>query len=102
MRRRKLSPASNIIGQYTFFSIVLLLGFYVIRFRFGIWLISVVTVLLIAVSLASYGFRFVRLLKGHQLETGVDRPLYKILRVTVTVVILAICAVMLVAEIWPS
>jgi len=102
LRRRKVPLASNVTGQYTFFSIVLLLGFYVVRFRFGIWLISVITVLLVAISLASYGYRFVRLWRGLPMDSSPDRQLYRILRVAATVVILAICAVMLVVEKWPQ
>lgn len=101
LRRRKVSPASNITGQYTFFSIVLLLGFYVVRFRFGIWLFSVITLVLIVLSLANYGYRFSRILRELPIESSQDRRLFRFLRVAVTTLILATCAAMLVVEKWP-
>lgn len=101
LRRRNLSPASNITGQYTFFSIVLLLGFYVIRFRFGIRLFSVITLVLVALSLANYSYRFFRLMRGLPIENSRDKRWYRVLRVAVTTVVLAICAVMLLVENWP-
>ncbi|PWB71467.1 hypothetical protein C3F09_07815 [candidate division GN15 bacterium] len=100
LRRRKFPTPSNIIGQYTFFSVVLLLGFYVIRFGFGIRLITIITLLLILWSVGSYGRRFVRIIRNLPAEPPADRPIYKVLRVTLTALILAICAVMLVLEKW--
>lgn len=101
LKRRKIPTPSNVIGQYTFSAIVLLLGFYVIRFAFGIRLITLFTVVLILVSLGSYGRRFVNILRNRPVEPPVDRPIYRVLRVAVTVAVLAICAIMLVLERWP-
>ena len=100
MRRRNISTPSNFVGQYTFFAVVLLLGFYVIRFAFGIRLITVITVLLILLSLGSYGHRFVQIARNRPVVPPADRLLYRVLRVTITAVVLAICAVMLVLEKW--
>ncbi len=101
LRHRSVRTPSNLIGQYTFFAIILLLGFYVVKFAFGIRLFTVITLLLILVSLSSYGRRFVRILRNQPAGTTNDRPVYKVLRVIITAIILAICAVMLVIEKWP-
>jgi CDP-diacylglycerol--glycerol-3-phosphate 3-phosphatidyltransferase len=100
MRKRKVSLASNIVGQYTFFSILLLLGFYIIKFQFGIRLMSIATMLLILASLISYARRLIVLFRGIPTELPPDKKLYKTLRVSVTAIILAICVVMLVLEKW--
>jgi cardiolipin synthase len=100
LRRKNISSPSNVIGRYTFFAVILLLGFYVIRFAFGIQLVTVITVFLLLLSLGSYGLRFVRIARNRPMEQPTDRPIYRVLRVTVAAVLLAICAVMLVLEKW--
>ncbi|PWB68173.1 hypothetical protein C3F09_12190 [candidate division GN15 bacterium] len=102
IRHWNIRTPSYIVGQYAFFSVILLLGFYVIRFNFGIELITPISVALMVLSLISYGRRFARILRNQPVTPPTDRPVYKILRVTLTVVILAICVTMLIVEKWLS
>jgi CDP-diacylglycerol--glycerol-3-phosphate 3-phosphatidyltransferase len=81
---------SNLTGKYTFGSIAVLLGSYVIRFDFGITLFTYVTVALIAASTIAYVRIFLLAKKGIAPEPFVDRSFYRGARVVITIVIAAV------------
>ena len=93
VRRRQITLPSNITGQYAFFSVVMLLGFYVIRFKFGQELATVVTVILVAASSLSYARRFLLIMRGKPAPVFHDRPVYRWLRIGLTGLLLASCLV---------
>ena len=80
MRGRKLVLPSNITGKYAFGLMAFLLGSYVIRFQFGIWLTTIGTILLLILSTIIYTRVFVRVRRGQALPVFTDRPVYKALR----------------------
>ena len=90
LRGRDVTLPSNITGKYAFGSIALLLGAYVIRFSFGIELFTWVTLILIALSTVNYARVFVKVRAGEPVPQFDDRPMWKILRVAVSVVIAGI------------
>jgi CDP-diacylglycerol--glycerol-3-phosphate 3-phosphatidyltransferase len=79
---------SNMTGKRAFAAIALLLGSYIIRFDFGIMLMTYVTIILVAASTTIYIKCFVLLRKGVPLTPFADRPLYRITRAVVTIAVL--------------
>jgi CDP-diacylglycerol--glycerol-3-phosphate 3-phosphatidyltransferase len=98
LKKRRITLPSNIIGQYTFFAIAVLLLTYVINFSFGKQLIIPVVVLLLVYSALSYGRRFRIMLKEGQTPLWRDRLVFKIVRVGITVVLAGVYIVMLIIE----
>lgn len=92
-------PSSNLTGKYAFASIAVLLVSYVIEFSFGIRLLTVLTVPLIAISFILYARVTVRILKGQPPPEFQDRPMFRIARVSMTTVISAIYLVKLAQDI---
>lgn len=81
---------SNLTGKYTFAAIAVLLGSYVIRFDFGITLMTYVTITLIAASTIIYARCFVLLKRGVSPTPFVDTPLYWIARTLVAISVLRV------------
>ena len=98
IRQRQITTPSNITGQYTFSAVVLLIGFYVIRFQFGCVLMTVITVVLIAASVAMYGYRLRKLLRGAPITPFKDKLFYRVLRIVATVLVAAVCIVKFIAD----
>lgn len=96
--RRKITMASNLTGKYTFFSIVILIGFSILSFQSGVKFVAVLTLLLLVASLAIYTRVMIRLLHGVAPRVFHDRPLFEALRIGTTVVLLVICVVFFVME----
>lgn len=90
LQGRKVVVGSNITGKYTFTAIAFLLGSYVIRFEFGIALLTPITVALVGLSTVLYARVFIRLRRGEPPPSEVDRPVYKVLRVLALVLFLAV------------
>lgn len=88
--RIKEIPASNLTGKYGFASIAVLLVSYVINFDFGIRLLTVIVIPLIAFALIFYGRALIRVLQGKPLPHFHDRPTYRIIRTVTTVIISAV------------
>ena len=80
-------PASLLTGKYYFSSVAVLIASYIIRFNFGIWLMSIIAIILMILSTLFYFMRFHDVLKGKVLEDFEDKPVYKILRVGLTLII---------------
>jgi CDP-diacylglycerol--glycerol-3-phosphate 3-phosphatidyltransferase len=80
-------PASNLSGKYGFAAIAVLLCSYVIEFRFGIWLFTWITLVLILLSLIMYGRRFALVMRGRPLTQFHDKTIYRIMRIAATWII---------------
>ena len=76
---------SNLTGKYAFTAIALLLGSYVIRFDFGIELMTYITVILIAASAIIYARIFVLLRRGTSPASFTDRFVYRATRVVIII-----------------
>jgi len=87
--RIKGIPASNLTGKYGFASIAVLLVSYVIDYDFGIRLLTVIVLPLIALSIIFYGRAMILVLNRKPLPHFHDRPMYRMLRTATTVVISA-------------
>ena len=96
--RRKITMASNLTGKYTFFSIVILIGFSILSFESGLKFVAVLTLLLLVASLAIYTRVMIRLLHGVAPRVFQDRPLYQTLRLGSIVLVLVICVIFFVME----
>ncbi|UCE24301.1 MAG: CDP-alcohol phosphatidyltransferase family protein [Candidatus Zixiibacteriota bacterium] len=90
LRGQKVVIPSNITGKYAFGVMAFLLGSYVIRFEFGIILTTWVTVVLLILSTIIYSRVFLRANRGQPQPVFVDKPLYKVLRISASVVALAV------------
>lgn len=88
--RIKGIPASNLTGKYSFASIAVLLVSYVIDYDFGIRLMTVIVLPLIALSIIIYGRAMFVVLKGGAIPRFHDRPVYRFLRTATTVIISAV------------
>jgi cardiolipin synthase len=88
--RIKGIPASNLTGKYGFASIAVLLVSYVIEFEFGIRLLTVIVLSLIALSIILYGRAMYLVLKGGTLPHFHDRTAFRVIRTAVTVGISAV------------
>ncbi|MEW6051704.1 MAG: CDP-alcohol phosphatidyltransferase family protein [Candidatus Zixiibacteriota bacterium] len=84
---------STATGKYAFFYILLLIGFYTIRFDFGVTLFTWLVVGLIIAVAVVYGRRLVRMYRGLSEPPHSEPPLYGRLRVGLTVAILVVCAI---------
>lgn len=100
VKARSITLPSNVTGQYTFFAVVVLVTFYVIRFDFGATLATIATVCLVLASLANYGRRFYLIMRGRPAPVFHDRPVYKWLRIGLTALLLSLCLVMFILENW--
>jgi cardiolipin synthase len=81
---------SNVTGKYTFVSIVVLLASFIIRYEFGIMLMTYVAVSLIIISTFIYAKSFILARKGFSPTLGVDRPMHKIARVAIAIAVSAL------------
>jgi len=94
----RLTTPSNLTGKYAFGAIVLLLASYVLRFDFGIQLITYVTLVLITASMFTYGRIFVSLRQGRPAPIFHDKSAYRIIRTGLTVILSAIYLVRLYSD----
>ncbi len=86
LRGKKVVVGSNLTGKYAFSAIAVLLGSYVIRFKFGIATAPWIVVALIAFSIVLYARVFLRIRRGEEAPVFIDRPLYRILRTAATTI----------------
>ncbi|MEW6411860.1 MAG: CDP-alcohol phosphatidyltransferase family protein [Candidatus Zixiibacteriota bacterium] len=98
LRGRKVVIPSNITGKYTFGVMAFLLGSYVIRFPFGIWLTTWVTVILLILSTLIYARVFWHVRRGQAPPVFRDKLMYKVLRVSLSSFALGVYLFRLVAE----
>lgn len=77
MRGRELTLPSNLTGKYAFGCIAVLLTSYVIRFPFGITVLTWLTVILLVASTINYARVFVAVRRGLAPTLFKDRPVYR-------------------------
>lgn len=82
--RKHLVVPSTITGKYTFFFIVALLACSVIRFEFGVEVLSLVVKILIIVSVSIYYRTYLKIKAGESVPLFQDRAVFKILRIGLT------------------
>jgi CDP-diacylglycerol--glycerol-3-phosphate 3-phosphatidyltransferase len=80
-------PASNLTGKYSFASVAVLLVSYVIDYDFGIRLLTVIVLPLIALSIIFYGRAMIHVLKDKGMPHFHDRLTYRVLRTATTIII---------------
>ena len=85
-----VSLSSNLTGKYTFAAIVVLLGSYIIRFDFGIRLLTPIVIVFLAASTVSYLGVFWSIQRNRVLEPFNDRTLFRVVRIIITVGISAV------------
>jgi len=90
LKGRKVVIPANITGKYTFSAIAVLIGSHVIKFPFGIWLMTLFTLLLLIISTVIYARVFIHVRRGGSAPVFADKPLYKILRVIATLIVSAV------------
>lgn len=90
LRGRRIVIGSNTTGKYTFAAIAVLLGSYVVRFAFGIALMTPITIALIALSLYFYTRVFLHARRGETPPQPMDRPVCRMLRVSAMIALIVI------------
>ncbi len=80
--KRPMTLPPNLTGKWTFVSLAVLLGAYVIRFEFSIAMMTPIVVALLAASLVSYGKVFYKIKVGEAIKPFADRPVFKATRFT--------------------
>jgi cardiolipin synthase (CMP-forming) len=84
---------STITGKYAFFYIVVLIGWYTIRYDFGIQVFTGPVIALTIAVLAIYGKRLWRMQHGLPVLAFRDRTRYRVLRIGVTALLVLVCGV---------
>ena len=84
---------STTTGKYAFFYIMLLIGFYTLRFEFAITLYTWLVVGLIVAATFVYTRRLSRMLRGLPEIAHQEPSMYGVFRVGLTAAILAVCAI---------
>ncbi len=90
---RHISLPSNLPGKYCFAAIVILLGSYILRFDFGITLMTIITLILLIVSLAAYARVFYLTMRGKIVPAFRDSRWKKTIRTGLVVLVSAVYAV---------
>jgi CDP-diacylglycerol--glycerol-3-phosphate 3-phosphatidyltransferase len=88
LRGKKVVVPSITSGKYAFATIVVLLACSVIRFEFGVTVMTYIVLVLVAVSFTNYLRLYGAIEKGETLPPFNDQPLYRILRICATVLVL--------------
>jgi len=90
LRGRSVNLPSNLTGKYAFSAIAVLIGSYLLRFTFGINLMTWITFALILASLIGYGRVFTRVRRGEEILPFKDRTWLRLGRIILTVGISAL------------
>jgi CDP-diacylglycerol--glycerol-3-phosphate 3-phosphatidyltransferase len=90
LKKRGISVPSNLTGKYAFTFLAALLCSHVIRFEFGILVLTFITVGLLVLSIFNYSMVYFRIVRNIPQKLFQDRPIYQILRVTSSLIILII------------
>lgn len=85
LKGQRLLVPSNLAGKYAFAAITVLISCYVIRFPYGMQMTTYAVAILIALSLVQYARIFALVKSGRQPRVFADRPVYRTLRIIVTV-----------------
>ena len=82
--RQDISMPSNLTGKYAFAAVASVAGSYVIRFDFGITLLTWIAVILLAASTIVYGRVFIKVYRNESVPQFTDRPHLKAIRLILT------------------
>jgi cardiolipin synthase len=85
LRGRRLVVPANLMGKYTFASIAVLLLSYVMRYEFGMLLMTWVTLAFLAVSMVTYARVFAQVQRGEAPAPGSESPVFRAVRLTLVV-----------------
>lgn len=96
LKGRRITLPSNLTGKYAFASIAVLIGCSIIRFPFGIALMTILSILLIVVSLVNYARVAWRIRNGNEIPQFTDTMLKHLLRVSCLIGVI----LRLVYELW--
>ncbi len=88
LKGKQLVVPSTITGKYTFFYIVALLSCSVIRYEFGVEVLSVITKVLIVASITIYLQNYRKIKTGESLFTFRDLKIYQVMRVGLTAAVM--------------
>ena len=88
LKGRKMVVPSTITGKYAFFFIVALLSSSVIRFDFGVTILTLVTTALIIASMVIYAATYLKIRNGQSVAAYQDKTAFKVIRIGLTAVIL--------------
>jgi CDP-diacylglycerol--glycerol-3-phosphate 3-phosphatidyltransferase len=90
IKKRTAPIPSNLTGKYTFVVIVFLLASYIIRFDYGMTMMTYLTIVLVAASTVNYGRVFTAVSRGRALPSFHDKTSYKVVRLLLSAVILVV------------
>ena len=88
--RQDIAIPSNLTGKYAFAAVASAAGSYVIRFEFGIALLTWIAVVLLIASTIVYGRVFVKVFRNQPVPQFTDRPYLKAIRLILTYGITAV------------
>jgi len=80
MRGKRLSLPSNLTGKYAFGAVAVLIAGYVIRFPFGITMVTPIALILLLASFLSYARVAVKAMRGQPTPAFRDRQSYRLVR----------------------
>ncbi|HVP07473.1 MAG TPA: CDP-alcohol phosphatidyltransferase family protein [Candidatus Acidoferrum sp.] len=100
LKTRQVTIPSQLAGKYMFFFVVILIGSAIIRYDFGVRLLTWPVVALAAVSIGMYARSFLRVLRRQALPLFQDRPIFFRARIASTVLIMGIWLVKLILSFW--
>jgi len=95
LKAKSVVVSSNITGKYAFFFMVVLLACFIIRFEFGVKLMTFVSSALIIASIIVYAHSFAKIKRGESTPEFKDKTTYQILRVGLTAILLVVMLVKL-------
>jgi CDP-diacylglycerol--glycerol-3-phosphate 3-phosphatidyltransferase len=95
LKGQKIIVPANLTGKYAFASIAILLSCSVVRFEFGIELMTYISTVLIVASVFNY-WRVLKYVKrGEQPPEFIDKPLYRYLRLAFSTALLMLLLIKL-------
>jgi CDP-diacylglycerol--glycerol-3-phosphate 3-phosphatidyltransferase len=95
MKGTSFVVSSNLTGKYAFFFMVVLIGCSIIRFGFGVMLMTYVSSVLIMASIILYTHSFIRIRKGASARDFSDKTIYQVMRVGLTAIVLVVLLIKL-------
>lgn len=86
-RQHPIDLPSNITGKYAFAYEVVLLGSYLLRFEFGIMMMTALTLIYIVLSFLGYIRVFAIVIRGGPVPIFKDRTIYKYMRLALVITV---------------
>lgn len=86
-KERAITVPSNLTGKYAFASIAVLLGCYVIKYDFGIALMTPIAMLLLVASIIIYMYVYIKANRAGSPPVFPDKRSYRLARIALTVAV---------------